>query len=148
MALPGSGTISMDDIRIELGVQAQTPFGLDEARSGTYGAINQCSTYKPPSSGSISLSDWWGYDHTQACSASYGLYTADEYYCDGNFECVFSLSDVVVAFALPFTPNYGKFYGLQAGGFYYILSEEVFTGPGAICDASPNFTNCDSWCTV
>ena len=152
MALPGSGTISVGDIQIELGIGEGDPgydnFGFDQARDGDYGAINQCSTYKPPSSGPISLSDWWGYDHTQACPPSYGLYTADEYYCDVNNECTFSLSNVLVAFELPFTPNYAKFYGLQAGGFYYSLIEEVFTGPGAICNASPNYTNCDSWCTV
>ena len=64
MALPGSGTISMDMIRIELGVPSQSPFGLNEARSGTYAAINPNSTYKPPSSGTVSLSDWYGYNHT------------------------------------------------------------------------------------
>lgn len=222
MALPASGQISMDDIRIELGVPSQSPFGINEARLGTYVAINQFSASKPPSSGQVSLSDWYSYSQTggyntdtfyyssvsaaaacagtpdttlywsgsigigtilytdslgtseasqgywsdgtdayfqncpdgcydgitsiTACSVpTYGLYTADEYYCVDN-ECVFSMSDVVVAFLLPFTPNYGKFYGLQAGGFYYILSEEVFTGPGAICDATPNFSDCASWC--
>jgi hypothetical protein len=53
---------------------------------------------------------------------------------------------VLVALQDIYTPNIGKFYELQAGGFYYILSEEVFTGPGAICNASPNYTNCDDWC--
>jgi hypothetical protein len=224
MALPASGQISMDDIRIELGVPTQTPFGLNEARSGTYQALNQFSPSLPPSSGQVSLSDWYSYcqncgynsgsfyydassaatacagspntilywtgslaistilytdslgtseasqgywsDGTNAyfqncpdgcgdgitsitaCSSpSYGLYTADEYYCDGN-ECVFSLANVVVAFELPFTPSYSKYYELQAGGFYYILSEEVFTGPGAICNPSPNFTDCATWCFV
>ena len=64
MALPGSGTISMDAIRIELGVPSQSPFGLNEARSGTYAAINPNSTYKPPSSGTVSLSDWYSYSQT------------------------------------------------------------------------------------
>jgi len=70
MALPLSGQISMDDIRVELGVPSQSPFGLDEARSGTYVAINQCSTYKPPVEGTVSLSDWYGYNQTQACPAT------------------------------------------------------------------------------
>ena len=225
MALPASGQISMDDIRVELGVPSQSPFGINEARLGTYVAINQFSPSKPPSSGQVSLSSWYSYcqncgynsgsfyydasSAATACAGSpntilywtgslalatilytdslgtseasqgywsngtdayfqncpdgcgdgitsitacdtptYGLYTADEYYCDNNNECVFSLADVLVAFELPFTPNYAKFYELQAGGFYYSLIEEVFTGPGAICNPSPNFTNCDSWCTV
>ena len=225
MALPASGQISMDNIRVELGVPTQSPFGINEARLGTYVSINQFSPSKPPSAGQVSLADWYSYcqncgynsgtfyyDASSAATAcagtpnttlywsgslaistilytdslgtseasqgywsdgtnayfqncpdgcgdgitsitacdtpTYGLYTADEYYCDGNFECVFSLSDVLIAFELPFTPNYGKFYELQAGGFYYILTEEVFTGPGAICNKTPNFTLCDSWCTV
>ena len=68
MALPSSGQISMNDIRIELGVPSQSPFGLNEARNGTYVALNTCSTYKPPSTGQVSLSDWYGYNHTQACN--------------------------------------------------------------------------------
>jgi len=67
MALPLSGQISMSDIRFELGVLSQSPFGLNEARSGTYVAINSCSTFKPPSTGQIRLSDWYGYDHTEPC---------------------------------------------------------------------------------
>jgi hypothetical protein len=67
MALPLSGQISMSDIRFELGVLSQSPFGLNEARSGTYVAINSCSTFKPPSTGQIRLSDWYGYDHAEAC---------------------------------------------------------------------------------
>jgi hypothetical protein len=221
MALPASGQISMGDIRVELGVPTQSPFSLDTARAGGYVTLNTNSPSLPPSTGQISLSDWYEYcqncdtynfsyastqvtaclnndpitvvsntipigvgsllnypdgsqapcdyyfsdgtnwyyvtctafetsvvTSTGACSSpTYGLYTADEYYCvDG--ECVFSMSDVVVAFLLPFTPNYGKFYGLQAGGFYYSLSEEVFSGPGAICNKTPNFSDCASWCFV
>tara|TARA_R110000868_G_scaffold5322_1_gene32546 strand:- start:707 stop:985 length:279 start_codon:yes stop_codon:yes gene_type:complete len=67
MALSSSGQISMDDIRIELGVPTQSPFGLNEARNGTYVAINACSTYKPPSSGQVSLASWYGYSQTQIC---------------------------------------------------------------------------------
>ena len=50
MALTGSGQISMNDIRIELGVPSESPFGINEARLGTYVAINQFSASKPPSS--------------------------------------------------------------------------------------------------
>jgi hypothetical protein len=67
MALPLSGQISMNDIRVELGVPSQSPFGLNEARSGTYATINPCSTYRPPATGQVSLSSWYGYNHTQPC---------------------------------------------------------------------------------
>ena len=74
MALPLSGQISIDDIQAELGIGEGDPgftdFGMDQARDGDYGAINQCSTYKPPSTGQISFSDWYGYNHTQACATT------------------------------------------------------------------------------
>ena len=66
MSLPLSGQISMDMIRNELGVPNQSPFALNEACSGTYGEINIYSTHKPPLTGQLSLSDWYGYNHTEA----------------------------------------------------------------------------------
>jgi len=72
MALPASGQISMDDIRVELGVPSQSPFGINEARLGTYVAINQFSPSKPPSSGQVSLSDWYSY--CQNCGYNSGSF--------------------------------------------------------------------------
>ena len=83
MALPSSGTITMDMIRAELGVPSQSPFGLNEARSGTYATINPCSTYRPPATGTISLSDWYGYNHTQSC-ISYAYVNVYNNYTNGN----------------------------------------------------------------
>jgi hypothetical protein len=73
MALPASGQISMDDIRVELGVPSQSPFGLNEARSGTYVALNTNSPTLPPSSGTVSLSDWYSYDQTAASCDCYQI---------------------------------------------------------------------------
>ena len=73
MALPASGQISMDDIRVELGVPTQSPFGINEAGLGTYVSINQFSPSKPPSSGQVSLSDWYSY--CQNCG-----YNSDTFY--------------------------------------------------------------------
>jgi hypothetical protein len=69
MALPSSGQISMDDIRIELGVPTQSPFSLNTARQGGYVALNFFSPTQPPSSGQVALSDWYSY--CQSC----GYYT-------------------------------------------------------------------------
>jgi len=223
MALPASGQISMDDIRVELGVPTQSPFGINEARLGTYVAINQFSPSKPPSSGQVSLSSWYSYcqncgynsgsfyydasSAATACAGSpntilywtgslalatilytdslgtseasqgywsngtdayfqncpdgcgdgitsitacssptYRLFLADEYVCDG-VTCDFVQADVLVALQDIYTPNIAKFYELQAGGFYYGLVEEVYSGPGAILN-STNYTNCNTWCSV
>jgi len=72
MALPSSGQISMDDIRVELGVPSQSPFGINEARLGTYVSINQFSPSKPPSSGQVSLSSWYSY--CQNCGYNSGTF--------------------------------------------------------------------------
>lgn len=78
MALPASGQISMDDIRVELGVPTQSPFGINEARLGTYVSINQFSPSKPPSSGQVSLSSWYSY--CQNCGYNSGSF----YYSSGS----------------------------------------------------------------
>jgi hypothetical protein len=72
MALPASGQISMDDIRTELGVSTQSPFGLNQARLGTYANINQFSPSKPPSSGQVSLASW--YNYCQNCGYNSGTF--------------------------------------------------------------------------
>lgn len=67
MALPASGTISMNDIRVELGISSQSPFSLYTAESGGYVLLNQCSTYRPNGSTPDSISEWYRYNHTQQC---------------------------------------------------------------------------------
>lgn len=92
MALPSSGQISMDDIRVELGVPTQSPFSLNTARQGGYVTLNFFSPTQPPYSGQVALSDWYsycqscgyytyslGYDtslSSSACSASQATYYA------------------------------------------------------------------------
>ena len=62
MALQLNGPISLGDIRNELGTSSNN-FSLHDAEFGTYGAINQNSTYKPNGSNPNSISEWYGYDH-------------------------------------------------------------------------------------
>lgn len=64
MALPASGTISMNDIRAELGIPSQAPFDLNTARAGGYRFLNPYSPSLPPSSGTVSLASWYNYCHT------------------------------------------------------------------------------------
>jgi hypothetical protein len=68
MALPSSGPLSFNDIRIELSVPTQAPFGLDEAENGTYAVINQCSPEKPSSANPAQILEWYGYNHTATAS--------------------------------------------------------------------------------
>jgi len=76
MALPPNGIISMDDIRVELGVPSESPFGINEARLGTYVAINQFSASKPPSSGTVSLASWYSYSQSGGSNSDTFYYSS------------------------------------------------------------------------
>lgn len=76
MALPSSGTISMNSIRTELGISGQAPFSMDSARSGVYVLLNPYSPSLPPATGQVSLSSWYSYCHTCTTIYSFQVYTA------------------------------------------------------------------------
>jgi hypothetical protein len=146
MSLPLSGQISMDDIRNELGVPSQSPFGLDEARSGTYRTINSCSTYKPPSSGPISLSDWYGYNQSQSCGPTYDFYLANEYTC---FPCTLNSYSVPVAFPSGTAVSYTKYYNdLSFDGFVYKLQSTTSYQTAIILTTIQSNASCNSACSV
>ncbi len=67
MALPSTGSISMNQINIELGRASGSNISLDAAENGSYGAINQTSTVKPSSANPARMSEWRGYKHN--CTA-------------------------------------------------------------------------------
>lgn len=67
MALPPSGTLSMNDIRVELGISTQSPFSLADASTGVYVAINTCSQYRPNGVSPYAISEWYSYCHTCTC---------------------------------------------------------------------------------
>lgn len=68
MALPLNGQLSMNDIRVELGIPTQSPFSLDTATNGGYVTLNPCSPYLPSSTNPDTISEWYGYCHNCSCS--------------------------------------------------------------------------------
>lgn len=66
MALPGSGTITMNQIRSELGIPSQAPFSLVTAKNGGYVPLNPYSPSLPTSN---TMSAWYNYCH--ACTPLY-----------------------------------------------------------------------------
>ena len=68
MPLPPSGQLSMNDIRVELGVPSQAPMSLQAASIGTYGTINVCSVSRPNGSAPYAISEWYGYCHACTCT--------------------------------------------------------------------------------
>lgn len=147
MALPLSGQITMDDIRIELGVPSQSPFGLNEARTGTYVAINPCSTYQPPTTGgsTVSLSDWYGYNQTQSCGPTYDYYLATEYSC---FPCTLTGNySVPVAFPSGTGVYYNRYYSdIDATGFVYKLESTSSPQTSLLLTTAASSTNCNTVC--
>ena len=71
MALPSSGTLTMAQIRTELGVTGQAPFSLRSASIGTYATINTCSQYRPDGSSPYTIAEWYSYCHS--CTCGYGF---------------------------------------------------------------------------
>lgn len=88
MTLPSSGSISFNDIRIELGIPTQTPFSLEDAENGTYSTINRCGTTWPGGDNPAAISEWYGYNHAA---------TAETVAADYDF----SSTSCAVACALP-----------------------------------------------
>lgn len=77
MAVPGSGAISLGQIRQELqtanyagGAYTAASTSLDLAENGTYATINTCSPYYPLSANPANMSEWYGYDHDAPCAVS------------------------------------------------------------------------------
>lgn len=71
MALPGSGQISMSQIRTELGIPNQANFRIGAASRGDYVAINNCSIPHPTPPEPQTLSEWYGYNHTAPCGTQF-----------------------------------------------------------------------------
>lgn len=67
MALQSSGTITVNQIRTELGISTQAPFALDVAAKSGYVAVNYCSPSFPSYSSPNAISEWYNYCHTCQC---------------------------------------------------------------------------------
>ena len=67
MALPSSGTLSMNDIRVELGIPTQSPFSLSGATMGAYVPLNNCSPFRPNQTTPYQISEWYSYCHSCVC---------------------------------------------------------------------------------
>jgi hypothetical protein len=93
MGLPASGQISMDDIRVELGVPTQSPFSLDAARAGTYVTLNTNSPSLPPSTGQVSLADW--YEYCQNCDTYYLSYASTQAIACENNDAIQVISNTI-----------------------------------------------------
>lgn len=128
MTLTGSGQISFNDIRIELGIPTKSPFSLDDAENGNVGAgypaINKCSSPFPASSNPASLNEWYGYNHT----ASYSTIGVVDY----------SATSCAVACALTPAGSWTLYYNTAATAVYTDTSCNTYPSVGyhALLDRS------------
>lgn len=76
MALQTSGTITMHDVKTELGYSTATELLLNVRNfngkiqtfiDGAWRDINQCSTIKPTTNAPHLVTDWYGYDNSELC---------------------------------------------------------------------------------
>jgi len=72
MALQTSGSLSLGDIRGELGRAAQIPFQLNSVESGSYVPLNMMSLQKPNMAQPNLVSEWYGYNHSTATACALG----------------------------------------------------------------------------
>lgn len=126
MALPSSGIISMNDIRVELGVPSQAPFGLNEARSGTYVTLNTGSPTLPPSTGQVSLSSWYSYSQTGG-SPSLNFLVARGTTGPTGTACSRAASSIWFATIYSYTDS-----SLVNGHIYYNSNGSVYNGGGLV----------------
>ena len=73
MPLPDNGQISMNQIRVELGISGQTSFSLHTAVTGGYVTVNNCSSPRPSPAEPSNIAEWYGYNHTAPCGTLYCL---------------------------------------------------------------------------
>lgn len=81
MALPNSGSISANDIRIEIEKATQTNFSIKNAETGIYSTINQSSASRPNGAAPYSFGEWRGYNHSIVTN---GIISVRGYQSDGD----------------------------------------------------------------
>lgn len=59
----------MSQINTELGRSSTAGISLNSAEDGGYATINGCSIYRPSSPNPASMSEWYRYNHSAACTA-------------------------------------------------------------------------------
>lgn len=66
MALPLSGDLSFNQIGVEIQRPSGAILDIKDAELGVYVPLNVYSTYRPDGVTPCSVSEWYGYNHTQS----------------------------------------------------------------------------------
>jgi hypothetical protein len=95
---------------------------------------------------SIQFSNNYVVNSVASCGVAYTTYYADEYECDG-IDCTYVQGNVLVSLPDSFTPDYTKYYLLQAGGPRIFFLDTTTTGTGLILSTT-NYNSCLEICGV
>lgn len=147
MTLPTSGTISADNVRVELGIPTQAPFAFDYAAVGGYVPINQWSAARPSTSpyGLYTLASWYGYNHaatapgissfsiTGSGDPTLGIYTASWSYISGSSG---NVTDTTLYYSFDYGSSWTTIVNLSGTG-------TTSYGPDSL-EGLPGFTSLDN----
>ena len=97
-------------------------------------------------SNSIQFSNNYVINSVVSCSPAYTTYYADEYVCNG-ISCDYVQSNVLVVLPTSFTPDYTKYYLLEAGGPRIFFLDTTTSGTGLILSTT-NYNDCLEICGV
>lgn len=142
MALPASGQISINDIRVELGVPSATNLDMSGLPNGSPVAINIWSASKPSTSAPYSLSQWYSYNHT---APSPNLAT---------FTVIATTDPIYGGFLASWTENgglaiaqYTLWYSFDSGATYTTFGtygQNVYDSGYQSVEGLPGFTSLDN----
>jgi hypothetical protein len=124
--------LSLNDIRVELGIPSQAPFSLNAAAIGSYVAINQGSSSKPNPANPQTVSEWYGYNHasnaqtirfgstdTNACNAANGNYYIQN---DKDITTADAFTELIYTDAARTNVADSGFYAQFVGGVWKVRS--------------------------
>ena len=139
MAVPGTGAISLGQIRQELqtanyaaGVYTATATELDDAENGGYKTINICSPSYPIAANPAKMSEWYGYDHDAPCD-----YSTSSYYFEGGDPSRYTApTNLLTNIGLDYANN----YVLQAD-FVQGFSFSFWVRPSTLLEAYNTFND-------
>lgn len=143
MTLPPSGTISIDDIRVELGVPSYTNAGMLELATGGVVPINPWASPKPNNYAPYLMTAWYSYNHAATAPnitafsvlattpPIYGGFNASWSYVSGTS---LNVTDTYLDYSFDYGATYNQFQYLSGTGTTSIIDS---------VEGLPGFTSLD-----
>jgi len=143
MTLPASGTISINDIRIELGVPSYTNASMLDLATGGVVAINPWAVPKPQNYAPYLMTAWYSYNHAATApnitsfvvlgttDTIYGGFNASWSYISGTS---LNVTDTYLDYSFDYGATYNQFQYLSGTSTTQIIDS---------VEGLPGFTSLD-----